>query len=316
MKRSPHLNAFASRGVLCAAIALVVAAPLLFVLAHGAPWSFWVPLAMLLLGVIGMGLCYSALRMALAGCEARNGQLRADINNERARGEALAAEARSSKAEAECVKAEAESAIEEAEHIKDEAERVKAVADDRCRKVDAHCTALTADLAATRRELTALRAEAEKTSGSSLDRHERTIAAMLTFANECVLEKDRYRKGLLRLSVANKREELHHRLSASDLEADAANLYRHFDTAFIALYPDFITRFNELLDPADRLALRPDGTMPTELRAIALMRLGISDSKTIAQLLNISVATVYNYRSRYKARLAPDASLEAAIRAL
>ncbi|MCM1454855.1 MAG: DUF6377 domain-containing protein, partial [bacterium] len=221
---------------------------------------------------------------------------------------------------------------------------------DRVKALDDLCARLTADLDASRAEQARLRAEAEEArrnadaeiarlrleadearreaedrtaqasaapaAATDVDRHERAIAAMLTFANESVLEKERYRKSLLRLEVANKREELHSRLSASDIEDDSANLYRHFDAAFIALYPDFIRRFNELLYPADRLNLRSDGTMPTELRAIALMRLGISESKAIAQLLNISVATVYNYRSRYKARLAPDSSLEAAIRTL
>lgn len=338
MNHSRLLSLFGSRAMFAATLALIAAAPLMLVVGGVRGWGLWVAIAMLALGILGITVAYTELRMALASYVIRNNALRADLNNERARAAAFAADSDSRSAA-----------------LAAEVERVKGEGADRLRALDALCARLTADLDAARQdaarsaaeadvarqesarfqaesqalreEIAALRAEAravEATAAASgpeaeapsLDRHERTIAAMLTFANECVLEKERYRKGLLRLSVANKREELHHRISASDLEADSANLFRHFDAAFIALYPDFIRRFNDRLYPADRLNLRPDGTMPTELRAIALMRLGITDSKTIAQLLNISVATVYNYRSRYKARLAPTSPLESAIRAL
>lgn len=317
MNHSRLLTLFGSRAMFGATLALIAAAPLMLVVGGVRGWGLWVAIAMLALGILGITVAYTELRMALASYVIRNNSLRADLANERARAAAFAADSDSRSAA-----------------LAAEVERVRGEGADRLRALDELCARLTADLDAARSEAAHSAAEAEaarqataratteaetaraEAQAPALDRHERAIAAMLTFANECVLEKERYRKGLLRLSVANKREELHHRISASDLEADSANLFRHFDAAFIALYPDFIRRFNEQLYPADRLNLRPDGTMPTELRAIALMRLGITDSKTIAQLLNISVATVYNYRSRYKARLAPDSPLEPAIRAL
>ncbi len=46
------------------------------------------------------------------------------------------------------------------------------------------------------------------------------------------------------------------------------------------------------------------------------MRLGVTDSKRLASMLNITVATVYNYRSRYKSKIAPHTSLEDAVNQL
>lgn len=295
--RQPTLAVFASRGFFGAAIALVAASPLVAGVWGPAGWALWTSLAMLALGMTGVALAYTGLRMALASYVIRNTALRADLNE--ARGAATAA---------------AEASDGRCAALRAETDRLRADSAAQLAALTARCGSLETELAGARRE--AAEALAGATASAALDRHERIIAAMLTFANECVHEKERYRKGLLRLSVANKREELHHRLSSSDIDTDTANLYRHFDAAFIALYPEFIRRFNDRLCPADRLTLRPDGTMPTELRAIALMRLGITDSKTVAKLLNISVATVYNYRSRYKARVAPEGSLEETLREL
>ena len=40
--------------------------------------------------------------------------------------------------------------------------------------------------------------------------------------------------------------------------------------------------------------------MNTELRILALMRLGIEDSSRIAQMLNYSINTIYTYRNKLK----------------
>lgn len=115
-----------------------------------------------------------------------------------------------------------------------------------------------------------------------------------------VADKERYRKGLLRLSAANRREELHSRLSQSDMDEDLYPVYANFDKTFLSLFPDFFNRFNSLLPENERIAMRQDGTLTSEMRVFAMMRLGISDIKQIATALHLSVATVYNYRSRYR----------------
>ena len=48
--------------------------------------------------------------------------------------------------------------------------------------------------------------------------------------------------------------------------------------------------------------LKEEGILNTELRIFALMKLGITESAEIARFLHCSQSTVYNYRTRYRAK--------------
>lgn len=75
-----------------------------------------------------------------------------------------------------------------------------------------------------------------------------------------------------------------------------------FDDAFLAVYPDFVNRVNNLLQPDKRLSLTDDGHLGPELRIVAFMRLGLDDTAQIAKFLGLSVNTVYTYRNKVKTR--------------
>ena len=75
--------------------------------------------------------------------------------------------------------------------------------------------------------------------------------------------------------------------------------YHTFDTTFLAMYPDFVDRFNELLQKDARI-VPPEGKLTTELRIFALIRLGVDDSKRIAKMLDYSLSTIYNYKVSVK----------------
>ena len=64
----------------------------------------------------------------------------------------------------------------------------------------------------------------------------------------------------------------------------------------------FVEKFNQLLQPEERIILRKGELLNTELRIFALIRLGIDDSSQIAEFLRYSVNTIYNYRSRVKTK--------------
>ena len=81
--------------------------------------------------------------------------------------------------------------------------------------------------------------------------------------------------------------------------------YRTFDTTFLAMYPDFVDRFNELLKEEGRIC-PPEGRLTTELRIFALIRLGVDDSKRIASMLDYSLSTIYNYKVAVKNQAAVD----------
>ena len=73
-----------------------------------------------------------------------------------------------------------------------------------------------------------------------------------------------------------------------------------FDSAFLQLFPDFVSDFNALLRPEERIELSEPTKLNTSLRIFALIRLGIEDSGKIADFLHYSVNTIYNYRARIK----------------
>ena len=58
--------------------------------------------------------------------------------------------------------------------------------------------------------------------------------------------------------------------------------------------------FNELLKPDEQIILEDSSALNTELRILALIKLGITNSSRIAKILRYSVNTIYNYRAAVK----------------
>ena len=85
-------------------------------------------------------------------------------------------------------------------------------------------------------------------------------------------------------------------------EEDAATFMNSFDTAFLDLYPSFVTEFNALLREDEQIVPPHKGRLTTELRIYALIRLGVKESSEIAALLFYTPRTIYNYRSKIKSR--------------
>ena len=77
---------------------------------------------------------------------------------------------------------------------------------------------------------------------------------------------------------------------------------KRFDIAFLRLYPDFTKTVNALLQPEGQIELPDTEFLNNELRVLAFMRLGITDSLRIATILGVSVNTVYFYRNKLRRR--------------
>ncbi|MBR1538389.1 MAG: transcriptional regulator, partial [Bacteroidales bacterium] len=86
---------------------------------------------------------------------------------------------------------------------------------------------------------------------------------------------------------------------SSRSEKARGEFYQTFDATFLAMYPDFVERFNGLLQEEARIH-PPKGKLTTELRIFALIRLGVDDSKRIAEVLDYSLSTIYNYKVSVK----------------
>lgn len=112
-----------------------------------------------------------------------------------------------------------------------------------------------------------------------------------------------YRLYLLKVASKRKFDDLYDAISStSAVERESETFYQNFDSAFLELYPDFIDEFNSLLRPEERIAMGDKKSLNTELRIFALMKLGIGESAEIAKLLHCSQSTVYNYRTKFRAK--------------
>lgn len=91
------------------------------------------------------------------------------------------------------------------------------------------------------------------------------------------------------------------KISSSKMsDSDARQFFVNFDTAFLTLYPNFISEFNSLVREGEEIVPAKGEILNTELRIFALIRLGIKDSSRIATLLFYSPQTIYNYRTSVK----------------
>lgn len=99
----------------------------------------------------------------------------------------------------------------------------------------------------------------------------------------------------------------------TNLAQNQKRLLRRFDIAFSRLYPDFQKQVNELLKDDCKIESPENELLNNELRLLALMKIGITDSGRIATILDISVNTVYFYRNRLKNKAKDKENFEAEI---
>lgn len=109
------------------------------------------------------------------------------------------------------------------------------------------------------------------------------------------------KKTLLNLITTSQLREAKKLLSDSLLNNNELNqLYESFDEIFLSIHPDFVERFNKLLTPEAQIVLESPQKLTIELRIYALVCLGVTDSISIAKLLNYSPQTIYNYRLKIR----------------
>lgn len=104
--------------------------------------------------------------------------------------------------------------------------------------------------------------------------------------------------------------------SGKFIENQSKEFYEIFDNAFIHIYPGFVDGVNALLQPDKQISLDNGELLNTDLRILAFMRLGISDTARIAQILNYSVNTIYAYRNKLKNRAINRDTFEADIQSI
>lgn len=132
---------------------------------------------------------------------------------------------------------------------------------------------------------------------------EQYLGRFLTFSSSLIDKNETQRKAMNRLAMEDRLKELKSQLKSPHLDYENATLfYQNFDSAFLNIYPNFIDAVNSLLAQGQQIEPKDGEQLTRELRILALIRLGITDNKEIASILRASIATIYTYRSRLKAR--------------
>lgn len=140
---------------------------------------------------------------------------------------------------------------------------------------------------------------------------EQYLGRFLTFSSKLIDKNAVQRKALNRLAMEDKLKELKAQLKNPQPDYESARqFYQNFDSAFLNIYPNFIESVNDLLQEGEHIEPKEGEQLTRELRILALIRLGITDNKEIASILRASIATVYTYRSRLKARAINKDTLE------
>lgn len=130
---------------------------------------------------------------------------------------------------------------------------------------------------------------------------EEYVGRFMSLCSRYVERLDDLRKKVRNKVKNGQTAELNALLRSSELNADdMEELYVNFDTAFLHLFPDFVEQFNLLLTPENRTTEPQPGRLTTQMRIFALIRLGITDSGRISEILHYSVNTIYNYRAQTK----------------
>jgi DNA-binding CsgD family transcriptional regulator len=131
---------------------------------------------------------------------------------------------------------------------------------------------------------------------------EEYITYFIKATSELINKMDHIQKTTLHKIITKKTEEVIASLKRYNVKEERERLFRQFDEIFIKLFPTFVSDFNMLFPEENRTTIKKGEILNTELRIFALHRLGIQDSNQIADFLELSVTTIYSYKTRIKSK--------------
>ncbi|MDE6533225.1 MAG: hypothetical protein K2M27_06800 [Muribaculaceae bacterium] len=127
------------------------------------------------------------------------------------------------------------------------------------------------------------------------------IAYAFKLTTMCINSLEGYRKKLLKKYKVKKIDDLGVLINDPELVKEQFQwFYEGFDKTVLSIFPNFIEEYNSTVAEGGKVS--PESvvktkTLNTKLRIYALRRLGISKSGEIADMLNVSIRTVYNNRN-------------------
>lgn len=140
---------------------------------------------------------------------------------------------------------------------------------------------------------------------------EETTGLFMVFSSLTISNLEHYQQILHNLAVKGNTKELIKKVYSSNIvDQTLKDFYSKFDDSILNIYPNFVERVNSLMRPEEQIVPKPGSRLNTELRVLALIRIGITDSEKIAEFLRCSLTTVYTYRSKIRRRAANPETFE------
>lgn len=129
---------------------------------------------------------------------------------------------------------------------------------------------------------------------------EESIGYSFNIYTEYIETIEKLKRDIHRKLAARKYDDISQVMESINLKKERENLYQSFDKTFLKLFPDFVIVFNSFFKEDDQFLLRDNQSLNIELRIFALIRMGIHDHEQIARILEYSVRTIYNYKTKIK----------------
>jgi tetratricopeptide (TPR) repeat protein len=145
----------------------------------------------------------------------------------------------------------------------------------------------------------------EKINGKlSEDTHikEEYIGYFFNVISGYILKLEKLKRSVERKITTKKYDDVLLSVNEINIKKERETLFYTFDHIFLKIFPNFIASFNAMFKEEDQIWPRDHEVLNTDLRIFALMRLGINDNETIANILEYSVNTIYVYKMRIKAK--------------
>jgi len=125
---------------------------------------------------------------------------------------------------------------------------------------------------------------------------------------------ERLKKSLEQKIAEKKHDEVKYIVGNINPKKEREDLLKDFDKVFLKLFPNFVNVYNSMFKDEDKIVLRDNELLNTDLRIFALIRMGIHDNEKIAQILQYSVNTIYAYKTKIRNKsLVPNEEFEAKI---
>jgi hypothetical protein len=130
---------------------------------------------------------------------------------------------------------------------------------------------------------------------------EENIGLFMDLCSSYINKHDSYKQIVKSKIINNKINDLLKNIDSQQFaKSDKNDFFVSFDRSVLSLFPNFVENVNKLMKEDSQLELKKGEILNSELRVLALIRLGIDSSNKIASFLHYSPQTIYNYRVKMK----------------